>query len=109
MDVVSSTMELGGPGKLLCMDFGDYGRSNLLIIKDRFSGLLRVYLTKNKTAESAIKVVERWSHTYGLPGEMEPRIWIAVTDKKRPGTMFPGKIHRMEQVSRDRPLCECGI
>ena len=67
VEVVPSTKELGGPGKLLCMDFGDYGRSNLLIIKDRFSGLLRVYLTKDKTAESAIKGVERWSHTYGLP------------------------------------------
>ena len=67
VEVVPSTMELGGPGELLCMDFGDYGRSNLLIIKDRFSGLLRVYLTKDKTVESAIKGVERWSHTYGLP------------------------------------------
>ena len=67
VEVVPSTMELGGPGELLCMDFGEYGRSNLLIIKDRFSGLLRVYPTKDKTAESAIKEVERWSHTYRLP------------------------------------------
>ena len=50
-------MELGGPGELLCMDFGDFGRVNLLIIKDRYSGMLRVYLTKDKTAESAIKGV----------------------------------------------------
>ena len=49
VEVVPSTMEMGGPGELLCMDFGEYGRSNLLIIKDRFSGLLRVYLTKDKT------------------------------------------------------------
>ena len=55
---------LGGPGELLCMDFGDYGRSNLLIIKDCYSGMLRVYLTKDKTAESATKGVEKWSHTY---------------------------------------------
>ena len=55
VEVVPSTMELGGPSELLCMDFGEYGRSNLLIIKDRFPGLLRVYLTKDKTAESAIK------------------------------------------------------
>ena len=26
-----------------------------------------MYLTKDKTAESAIKGVEKWSHTYGLP------------------------------------------
>ena len=66
IEVLPPTMKLGGPGELLCMDFGDYGRSNLLIIKDRYSGILRVYLTKDKTAESAIKGVEKWSHTYGL-------------------------------------------
>ena len=70
VEVVPSTMELGGPGELLCMDFEDYGRSNLLIIKDRFSGLLRVYLTKDKTAESAIK------------GDGATHIWIAVTNQK---------------------------
>ena len=67
VEVVPSTMELGGPGELLCMDFGEYGRSNLLIIKDIFSGLLRVHLTKDKAAESATKGVERLSQTYGLP------------------------------------------
>ena len=40
VEVIPSTMELGGPGELICMDFGDYGRSHLLIIKVRFSGLL---------------------------------------------------------------------
>ena len=67
IEVIPSTMEMGGPGELLCKDFGEYGRSNLLIVKDRFSGLLRVYLTKDKTVESAVSGVERWSHTYGLP------------------------------------------
>ena len=67
IEVIPSTMEMGGPGELLCMDFGEYGRSNLLIIKDRFSGLLRVFLTKDKTAESAVSGVEKWSHTYDLP------------------------------------------
>ena len=67
VEVVPSTMEMGGPRELLCMDFGEYGRCNLLIITDRFSGLLRVYLTKDKTAESAVSGVEKWSHTYGLP------------------------------------------
>ena len=41
--VIPSTMEMGVPGELLSTDFGEYGRSNLLIIKDCFSGLLRVY------------------------------------------------------------------
>ena len=36
VEVIPSTMELGGSGELLCMEFGDYGRFNLLKIKDRF-------------------------------------------------------------------------
>ena len=58
---------MGGPGELLCTDFGEYGRSILLIINDCFSGLLRVYLTKDKTTESAVSGFEKWSHTYVLP------------------------------------------
>ena len=63
-------METGAPGKRLCTDFGQYGRSNLLIIKDRFSGLLRVYLTPDKTKEAATASLAKWSHTYGLPLEV---------------------------------------
>ena len=37
VEVVPSTMELDGQGEILCMDFAEYGRSNILIIKDRFS------------------------------------------------------------------------
>ena len=51
----------------MCTYFGEYGCSNLLIIKDSFTGLLRVYITKDKTVESAVSGVERWSHMYGLP------------------------------------------
>ena len=69
-EVTPSTMETGSPGELLCTDFGQYGRSNLLIIKDRFSGLLRVYITGDKITESATAGVAKWSYTYGLPFEV---------------------------------------
>ena len=52
-EVTPSTMETGSARELLCTDFGQYGRSNLLIIKDRYSGLLCVYITSNKTTKSA--------------------------------------------------------
>ena len=42
-EVTPSTMETGSAGEILSTDFGQYGRSNLLIVKDRYSGLLRVY------------------------------------------------------------------
>ena len=34
---MTPSMEIGGHGELICMDYGEYGRLNLLIIKDRFS------------------------------------------------------------------------
>ena len=69
-EVTPSTMETGSAGELLCTDFGQYGRSNLLIIKDRYSGLLRVYITSDKTTKSAAAGVAKWAHTYGLPLEI---------------------------------------
>ena len=65
-----STLETGCAGELLSTDFGQYGRSNLLIIRDCYSGLLRVYLTADKTMKSAAKGVERWMHAYGIPKEV---------------------------------------
>ena len=73
-DVTPSTMETGSAGELLCTDFGQYGRSNLLIIKDRYSGLLRVYITSDKTTKSAAAGVAKWAHTYGIPLEIRPLI-----------------------------------
>ena len=69
-EVTPSTLETGAPGELLCSDFGQYGRSNLLIIKDRYSGLLRVYLTPDKSTEAATAGLERWAHSYRVPREI---------------------------------------
>ena len=66
-EVTPSTLETDAPRELLCTDYCQYGRSNLLIIKDRFSGLLRVYLTPDKSTEAATAGLERWAHSYGVP------------------------------------------
>ena len=59
-------MEIAAPGEMICTDFADFGRISLCIIKDRFSGLLAVYVTKDKTSESAIRCIRKWMHRYGL-------------------------------------------
>ena len=41
-----------------------------MIIKDRYSGLLRVYLTPDKSTEAATAGLERWAHSYGVPCEV---------------------------------------
>ena len=42
-EVVPSSLELTCAGEKVSADFGEYGRNKLLIIKDRYSGLIRVY------------------------------------------------------------------
>merc|ERR1712215_156388 len=42
-EVIPSNLELTAPGEKLSADFGEYGRNKLMIVKDRFSGLLHSY------------------------------------------------------------------
>ena len=67
---IPTYLETGWAGELLSTDFGQYGRSNLLIVKDRYSGLLRVYLTHDKTIQAAISGVTKWMHMYRIPKEI---------------------------------------
>ena len=69
-EVIPTSLELGCAGELLSADFGQFGRNNLLIVKDRFSGLLRVYLMPDKTMKSAAKGIEKWAHSYGICREV---------------------------------------
>ena len=57
VEVRPSTMEIAAPGEMICTDFADFGRISLFIIKDRLSGLLAVYVTKDKTSELAIRCI----------------------------------------------------
>ena len=59
VEVRPSTMEIAAPGKRICTDFADFGRISLCIIKDRYSGMLGVYLTKDKISESAIRCIHK--------------------------------------------------
>ena len=57
--VVPTSLETGAAGELLSTDFGQFGRSNLLIVRDCYSGLLRVFLSPDKTMKAASKGIER--------------------------------------------------
>ena len=39
-------------------------------MRDRYSGLLRVFLSPDKTMKAASKGIERWMHCYGIPREV---------------------------------------
>ena len=61
-EVIPTSLEIGCAGELISTDFGQYGRSNLLILKDRYSGLLRVFLSPDKTMKAAANGIEKWMH-----------------------------------------------
>ena len=63
-EVVPSSLELACAGEKLAADFGEYGRNKLLIVKDRYSGLLRVYSLPDMTMQSAARGYEKWAHSY---------------------------------------------
>ena len=53
--VIPSSLELTVAGEKVGVDFGEYGPNKLLVIKDRFSGLVRVYTLKEMTMRSATR------------------------------------------------------
>ena len=54
-EVIPSSLELTVAGEKVVADFAEYGPNKLLIIKDMYSGLMRVYAMKDLTMKSATK------------------------------------------------------
>ena len=57
-------------GEKVVADFAEYGPNKLLVIKDRYSGLVRVYALKDMTMKSATRGYFMWAHSYGLASEI---------------------------------------
>merc|ERR1712002_359199 len=69
-EVIPSSLELTVAGEKVVADFAEYGPNKIFIIKDRYSGLLRVYGMKDLTMQSATKGYFQWAHSYGLASEI---------------------------------------
>ena len=54
----------------MAADFREYGRNKLLIIKDRYSGLIRVYTLPDMSMKSATRGYLKWAHSYGIAAEI---------------------------------------
>ena len=66
-EVVPPDLSLLAPGEEIHIDFCTYGSKNYLVLKDRASGYLYAYQTKNQGTEEATKAITDWCYTYGLP------------------------------------------
>ena len=52
---IPSSLELTVAGEKIVADFAEYGPNKLLVVKDRYSGLVRVYAMKDLTMKSATR------------------------------------------------------
>ena len=52
------------------MDFCSYLKQDILMMKDRVSGMIWGRITRNKTSKEAFAAVMEWSYRVGLPYEV---------------------------------------
>ena len=70
VSVIPENMQFLAPGEQLSVDYCVYGGRNILVIKDRASGLFWAKLTKDQTTDSAMKGIIEWCHRNGIPHEI---------------------------------------
>jgi hypothetical protein len=68
--VIPESMQFLAPGEQISVDFCVFARTNILLIKDRASGMFWARKTKDQTSDSTIKAIIQWSHQNGLPHEV---------------------------------------
>ena len=65
--VVPEGLILLAPGEQISIDFCSYNNQNILMVKDRVSGLIWGKLTKNQTSDEAFRGVMEWAYHVGIP------------------------------------------
>ena len=55
------------PNSFLQADFLEFSGQDYMTMVDTLTGYGRVFITKNKTTEEALKVVRGWTALYGRP------------------------------------------
>lgn len=70
VSVIPENLQFLAPGEQISVDFCTFARKNIMVIKDRTSGLFWAKLTKDQTTDSAVKGIIEWSHKFGLPHEV---------------------------------------
>ena len=55
------------PSEQISVDFATYNNKNMLVVKDRVSGLVWAKLSKDQTTDEAFMAIVEWCHKYGIP------------------------------------------
>ena len=67
--VIPEGLNLLAPGEQISIDFCVFNNQNILMVKDRVSGLIWGKLTKNQTSDKAFRGVMEWVHRVRIPQE----------------------------------------
>ena len=67
--VIPEGLNLLAPGEQISIDFCVFNNQNILMVKDRVSGLIWGKLTKNQTSDEAFRGVMEWAHRVRIPHE----------------------------------------
>ena len=70
VQVIPENLTMLAPGEQISIDFATYNSQNMLMVKDRVSGMIWAKATKNQTAHAAFEAVMEWAHRMGIPHEV---------------------------------------
>ena len=69
-NVIPQSLSMIAPGEQILLDFCQFARKQIMVIKDRVSGYFWAKVCKDQTTNSAVGAVVECSHRYGLPHEV---------------------------------------
>ena len=69
VQVIPEGLNMLAPGEQISVDFCSYKKQDILMIKDRVSGLIWGRCTRNQTSQEAFNAIMEWSHRMGIPHE----------------------------------------
>ena len=68
--VIPEGLTMLSPGEQISVDFGTYHKQDMLMVKDRVSGLIWAKATKNQTAQAGFDAIMEWAYRMGIPHEV---------------------------------------
>ena len=70
IQVVPEGLNMLAPSEQVSVDFCSYLKQDIMMLKDRVSGLIWARATRNQTAQEAFNALMEWSYRMGMPHEV---------------------------------------
>ena len=70
IQVVPEGLNMLAPSEQVSVDFCSYLKQDIMMLKDRVSGIIWARATHNQTAQEAFNAIMEWSFRMGMPHEV---------------------------------------